>query len=108
MYTDVPFMLNDAQYFFSFYEVEIPTKVINLGVVVADAMLDKAGVGPLFDFAYASRKGHWYVAIEVYSNQEKDCLHTDALSREVVLKYLRTLQQEYLITHNYNETVFKD
>lgn len=108
VYDDVPFKLNEGQYFFSFYEVEIPTKILNLGVIVADVMLDQAGVSPVFDDVHSSRKGHWYIAIEVYSDKEKDCLHIDALSREVVLKYLRTLKQEYLITHNYNETVFKN
>jgi len=108
VYDDVPFVLNDSQYFYSFYEVEIPTKVVNLGGIVVDAMLDDAGVSPLFEDTYASRKGHWYIAIEVYSDQENDCLRPDALSRELVLKYLRVLKLEYLTTHNYNETVFKD
>lgn len=108
VYDDVPFTVNDAPYFFSFYEVEVPTKIINLGGVVADAMLTTAGVDPVFEDSYGSRNGHWYIAIEVYSDQEKDCLHTDALSREAVLKYLRTLKQEYLTTHNYHETVFRD
>lgn len=71
-------------------------------------IFDDAGIGPIFDDSYGSRKGHWYIAIEVYNDLEKDCLQVDALSREAVLKYLRTLKQEYLITHNYNETVFKN
>ncbi len=108
VYDDAPFILNNVQYVFSFYEVEIPTKIVNLGVMVADAMLDDAGIGPIFEDSYGSRKGHWYIAIEGYSDLEKDCLQDDALSREAVLKYLRTLKQEYLITHNYNEAVFKN
>lgn len=108
VYDDVPFTLNDATYFFSFYEVEIPTKIINLGGVIVDAMLDDAGLDPVFEDSYQHRKGHWYIAMEVYSDTEKDCLQPGALSREVVLKYLRTLKQEYLTTHNYNETVFRN
>lgn len=108
VYDDVPFIMNEATYFFSFYEVEIPTKIINLGGVFVDAMLDDAGMGPIFEDHYESRKGHWYIAMEVYSDAENDCLKPDALSREVVLKYLRTLKQEYLTTQNYNETVFKN
>ncbi len=108
VYDDIPFTINDSQYFFSFYEVEIPTKIVNLGGVIVDAMLDNAGVDPVFEESYGIRKGYWYIAIEVYSDLEKDCLQVDALSRDVVLKYLRTLKQEYLITHNYNETVFKN
>lgn len=108
VYDDVPFLLNDEQYFFSFYEVEIPTKIVNLGGLVADGLLDRTSVSPIFEPVYSFRQGHWFIAIEVYSDEEKDCLTPVALSREVVLKYLRTLKQEYLITHNYNETVFKN
>ncbi len=51
---------------------------------------------------------NWYIAIEVYSDFEKDCLLMDSLSREAVLEYLRILKKEYLSTHNYNEVVFKN
>ncbi len=108
VYDDVPFIINDTQFFFSHYEIEIPTKMLNVGGFVVDAMLDDAGVGPVFEDSYSSRKGHWYIAIEVYNDFENDCLNADALSREAVLKYLRALKQEYLTTHNYNETVFKN
>lgn len=108
VYDDVPFKINGQHYFFSFYEVEIPTKIINLGGVLVDAMLDNAGVDPVFEESYGTRNGHWYIAMEVYSDIEKDCLQSGALSRELVLKYLRALKQEYLTTHNYNETVFKN
>lgn len=105
---DVPFIRNDIPYFFSFYAIEIPTKVVNLGGILAGAMLDDARIGQIFEDSYGSRKGHWYIVIEVYSDLEKSCLQDNALSREAVLKYLRTLKQEYLITHNNNETVFKN
>ena len=54
------------------------------------------------------RSDNYYIAIEVYSDLEVDCLHVKSLSREVVLKYLRALKNEYLSTHNYNEVVFKN
>ncbi len=54
------------------------------------------------------RRDNWYIAMEVYSDAEKDCLQEESLSRELVLKYLRALKNEYLSTHNYNETVFKN
>ena len=54
------------------------------------------------------RKDNWYIAIEVYTDFEKDCLLENSLSRAAVLKYLRSLKKEYLTTHNYNETVFKN
>jgi len=114
VYDDVPFLVGDQQFFFSFYEVEIPDKTINLFPVVLDvftnAALGNDEMDPIFsggDAAY-SRMGNWYIAVEVYSDLEKDCLHMDSLSREAVLEYLRTLKKEYLSTHNYNEVVFKN
>lgn len=114
VYDDVPFTIEQQQYFFSFYEVEIPDKSINLIPAMLD-LITNAAVGndemdPIFsdgDATY-SRVGNWYVAIEVYSDLEKDCLQIKSLSREAVLEYLRTLKTEYLSTHNYNEVVFKN
>lgn len=107
VYDDVPFEIDGSQYFFSWYETEMATKKLNLGGMFVDALFGAAGIGPVVQ-DYASRKGHWYIAMEVYSDSENDCLKTTSLSRQTVLKYLTALKQEYLTTHNYNETVFKD
>ena len=108
VYDDVPFIIDGQQYFFSFYEVEIPTKTLNLFPILLDGLLDRAEMDPLLEEVYASRNGHWYIAIEAYSDLEKDCLQIKSLSRETVLKYLRSLKKEYLSTNNYNEVVFKN
>ncbi len=114
VYDDVPFEINTLTYFFSFYEVEIPDKTINLFPVVLDVFVNAAlgneDVEPIFsdDKNGVTRNGHWYIAIEAYSDHEKDCLKVGSLSREVVLNYLRALKKEYISTHNYNETVFKN
>jgi len=65
-------------------------------------------INPILEDTYSNRKRSWYLATEVYSDTETDCLVETSFSREVVLKYLRTLKKEYLATYNYNETVFKD
>ncbi len=113
VFDDVPFLLREKQYFFAFYEIDIPDKVLNLAPMVADALWNEVvydgqeetrGMQP----QDVLRKGNWYIAIEVYSDTEKDCLVKDSLSRETVLKYLSTLKKEYLATHNYNEVVFKN
>ena len=102
------------QFFFSFYEVEIPDKAIDLFPIALDVLLNKVlgneDMDPYFSDGNTgySRIGNWYIAIEVYSDFEKDCLYMDSLSREAVLKYLRTLKKEYLSTHNYNEVVFEN
>jgi len=111
VYDNVPFKINGEQYFFSFYEVEIPDKTINLTPMITSVMFN-ALIGDFedadIDEPTMSRNGNWYLAIEVYSDLEKDCLEINSLSREVVLKYLRALKKEYLSTHNYNEIVFKN
>ena len=112
VYDDVPFLIDDEYYFFAFYEVDIPTKILNLAPAIFSATLNAAleSEDDLDDVGGEDilRTDNWYIAIEVYSDKEKDCLHEDSFSREPVLNYLRTLKKEYLTTHNYNETIFKN
>ncbi len=107
---DVPFEINGQQYFFSFYEVSIPNKAINLFPTLFEAAFNAALNIEGEDVSQPEevRRDDFYIAIEVYNDLEKDCLQINSLSREVVLKYLRTLKTEYLSTHNYNEIVFKN
>lgn len=107
VYDNVPFESNGEQYFFSWYEVEIVDKSINVVPVLVDFILLASDMNPVFEEDYSSRRGNWYLAIEVYSDKDSDCLLETSLSREAVLKYLRALKKEYLATHNYNETLFK-
>jgi hypothetical protein len=105
----VPFLVQGQTFYFSFYEVEIPTKTINLIPLVLDVALNQAtDMDPVFDEAHTSRVGNWYIAMEVFSDREKDCLSDNSISREIVLSYLRELKKEYLATDNYNEVVFKN
>ena len=113
VYDDVPFKTGSNQYFFAFYEVEIPDKTLNLGPAMFQLLVNSAlgSEDPLENYNGDDdmiRSENWYIAIEAYSDLEKDCLADDSLSREAVLKYLRALKKEYLATHNYNETVFKN
>ncbi|WP_273568658.1 hypothetical protein [Maribacter halichondriae] len=110
VFDDIPFRLKGAQYFFSFYEVEIPDKTLNLFPVLFSATLNAALGNEDEDISEPTeiRRDNFYIAIEVYSDLENDCLGIESLSREAVLKYLRTLKNEYLTTHNYNEVVFKN
>ena len=105
----VPFQAEGNTYFFSFYEVEIPTKTLNLVPIVLDGVLSEAAnIDPVFEEVYSSRTGNWYIAMEVFSETEQDCLMDGSVSRDIVLPYLRQLKNEYLSTDNYNEVVFKN
>ena len=110
----VPFKIEEKEFFFSFYEVEIQDKALNLFPLVFDVAANATLQNDDFE-TYATnedttilRSGNWYIAIEVFSETEKDCLHEESASRDVVLPYLRALKKEYLSTHNYNEVVFKN
>lgn len=107
VFDDVPFSIAGEQYFFSYYEVDIPDKTINLLPIAVDVALLQADIDPTMEHHYQTRKGNWYIAIEVYSDSENDSLHTNSPSRETVSEYFRLLKNEYLATHNYNSVLFK-
>lgn len=108
VYDNVPFIVGQQQYFFSFYEVDIPNKTINLVPLAVDALLQSADLDPIMDGQYKTRSGNWYVAIEVYSDTEPDALHPNSDSHLPVSEYFRLLKNEYLASHNYNEVRFKN
>jgi len=111
---EVPFSIEEEAYYFSFYEVEIQDKALNIAPIFIDVLLNEALDNEDFEpvvsdtFDPVSRTGNWYIAIEVFSKKEKDCLAKDSQSRAKVLTYLRGLKEEYLSTANYNEVVFKN
>ncbi|MFS4466217.1 hypothetical protein [Maribacter sp. 2210JD10-5] len=113
VYDDIPFKIDEQQYFFAWYEVEIPNKTLNLAPMLVHLAVG-AALGdndPLENYDSGNeivRNGNWYIAIEVYNDLESDCLTDSSVFRESVLKYLRDLKKEYLATYNYNETVFKN
>ncbi|BFP41118.1 hypothetical protein FGF1_19630 [Flavobacteriaceae bacterium GF1] len=111
---EVPFQIDDNDYFFSFYEVEKKDKAINLIPLLFDVTMNAAFANEEFETYTATdentiyRSGNYYIVMEVFSKMEKDCLHDDYVNRARVLTYLRSLKEEYLSTHNYNEVVFKN
>ncbi len=111
---EVPFQIDGKTYSFSFYEIEKKDKSINLVPLLFDVALNTALGNEDMETYLATdensvyRKGNYYIAIEVFNQEEKDCLRENSTSRDEVLAYLRELKKEYLSTHNYNEVVFKN
>ncbi|MEM1338721.1 MAG: hypothetical protein AAF634_02255 [Bacteroidota bacterium] len=110
----VPFEVEGRPYFFSFYEVYFSDKVINLVPLLFDATVNAALGNEDFQ-TYTStgqntalKSDNFYIAIEVFSEDEPDCLRDTYPNKMSVLMYLRNLKEEYLTTHNYNEVVFKN
>tara|TARA_R110002012_G_scaffold263456_2_gene446564 strand:- start:234274 stop:234834 length:561 start_codon:yes stop_codon:yes gene_type:complete len=114
VYDDVPFNIHEDQFFFSFYEVAISDKSLNVATPFLAALGNKlleVGDEPSTIFnpdASVILTSNYYIAIEVYSDDEYDCLAKDSVSKEVVLNYLSALKNQYLATHNYNEVLFKN
>jgi len=104
---NVPFEIDDKIYYFSFYEVEIPNKTINFLPLFVDTALDNKGWDPMFEDVYLTRKGNWYIALMVSDYNNNDCLKSDYIHRDRIIKELKALRVEYLNTHNYLEALLK-
>lgn len=104
---NVPFFIDDEVFFLSFYEVEIPTKTINLLPIFIDAALDSNGYGPMLEDHEFYRIGNWYVALLVTDANMKDCLKSNHPSQEKVLQFLRDTRVEYLTTHDYVQALLR-
>lgn len=104
---NVPFEVDGELFYFSFYEVEIPTKTLNLLPIFIDAALQSNDSEPMLEDIYTSRDGNWYLAITVADPQMKDCLKENFAKRDAILKYLKAMRVEYLNTYNYLEALLK-
>lgn len=104
---NVPIHVEGKEFYLSFYEVEIPDKVINLLPIFANAALENTGMSPMFNDPDVMRFGNWYLALFVYDADMKDCLKSDYPSRKEILKHLQAIKKEYLNTHNYLEAMMK-
>lgn len=104
---NVPFEVNGKPFYFSFHEVEIPDKTLNIFPFFVDAVLHNQDMEPMFEDVYMSRTGNWYLVITVTDEGFNDVLAKDCPEKQDVVDYLKALRVEYLNTHNYLEALFK-
>ncbi len=104
---NVPFMINDREFYFSFHEVEIPTKTFNILPIFIDAALTNSDMDPMFEDNYFSRIGNWYIVVTVNDEAFNDALAENYVERKDIIKYLQHMRKEYLSTDNYLEALFK-
>ena len=104
---DIPFEINETVYYFSFYEVDIPDKTLNILPILVDSALEANNNESIFEDSYVSRMGNWFLVITVTDKDNKDCLHPDYIQKEVILEYLRKMRVEYLNTSNYLDALLK-
>ncbi|WP_299311953.1 hypothetical protein [uncultured Aquimarina sp.] len=104
---NVPFTVNDAEYYLSFYEVERSTKTINLAPLVIDAALEQNDHTPVLEELYTSRSGKWYVVLTINDKDFMDPLKENYPNRDEIVKFLKQLRKEYLSTSHYKSLFFK-
>ena len=103
---NTPILIDNETFYLNYYEVERTDETANVGLLIADTVLEEKTGLTAFDENYTSRKGHWYIIITVYDNDIKNSLLDKHPKKAEVLKYLKALKQEYLTTHNYEELLF--
>lgn len=102
---NVPFTIGEETLFISFYEVEIPTKTINLIPIFTDAVLEDKGYDPILSDYEFSRTGNWYIALMVTDSNITDCLNPKHKLHHKTLKYVKDIKTEYLNTSEYVQTL---
>jgi len=98
---NVPVSINNNKYFLSFYEVEIPTKTVNLVPMLIDGKLESSCSNAFLQDAYVSRKGTWYIVLTISDSKVNDCLHPKYTNRQEIISFLKKLRLEYLNTADY-------
>lgn len=104
---NVPFIIDDNEYFLSFHEVEIPTKTINLVPIFIDTGLKTKGYSPVLSEHQFSRIGNWYIVLTVADSKMIDCLDPKFANREEIIGFLKKTRMEYLTTSNYMDALFR-
>lgn len=104
---NVPFTIDNEEFYFSFYETEIPTKTINLIPIMLNAKAEQNGNEPWLEGFEFSRNGNWYLVLTISDSNMGDCLEPNHRSREKALRHLQDLKKEYLNTNNYLEAWFR-
>lgn len=93
---NVSIIINGKTHNFTIYEVEKSTKTVNLIPILIDLSRTAKDKEALFEDAYSSRSGSWYLAITVSENAIKDCLNSNDAHRLEVIEFVDFLRLSYL------------
>lgn len=103
---DVPFQIDRQSYYFSSREAEKINETFNIVPLLLDKITEHKGYGgPYLNAVYTSRKGHWYILINVFDNEGNDALHPKHPEQKEVIKYLEKMRTSYLSHQNYYEVL---
>lgn len=104
---NIPFEIENTTFYFSFHEIGIPTKTLNLIPIFLNAKAEQKGNVPIAEDLEYSRKDSWYIAITVSNDSFGDCLNPTFKKQEAIVQFLKTMRVEYNTTNNYNEALLK-
>lgn len=104
---DIPFNIDGVNYYLSFNEAEIPDKTLNLLPIAVDLATSNSDLQTDFSDIYTFRSDNWYIAISVTDEDSENCLEPLYPFRQSIIDYLKNLKEEYLITNNYLEFLFR-
>jgi hypothetical protein len=103
----ISFSVDGKEYYIAIYEREKATTTVNLVPLATDLSLEANDLDPVFESAYTSRKGHWYLILLVTNDDGEDALNPSYKERQKVIDYLVDLKKEYLTTQDYVRAYLK-
>ena len=104
---NVPVEIGEKLYYFSFYETEKSTRVINLINPIVNRALDNKGITPILNEDNRARKvgTTWYIVLMVTDEDFNDALHPNYGKHSEIAAFAKAMQAEYLSMSNYNQAI---
>jgi len=99
--SNVPVVVDNHNYYISFYETEKKSRVVNLIPAIANEIMDRKNVPISIDEPPIVRGGTWYIALMISDEQFNDALSPQYHRHQDMLKYAKSIHQEYLGTRIY-------
>ena len=74
---NIPVVIDEKNYYVTFYEVKRTTKTLNLVPMVIDAALDANGHSGFMESTHTSRSGTWYIALTMTDTEAQDAVNPE-------------------------------
>ncbi len=98
---NVPIVVDDKNYYVSFYETEKKSRVVNLIPGITNEILNSQNIPISLDEPPIVRDGTWYIALVITDETYKDALSPSHVHHKAILEFSQSLQNQYLSTSNY-------
>ncbi|TVZ52123.1 hypothetical protein [Dokdonia sp. Hel_I_53] len=105
--SNVPVIINEKQFYISFYETDKKTQTINLIPILIDAKRESNGNEAVLRDIYSSEWNRWYVILLITAENFQDGLNPSYSHYKEVKEFAESLKDEYYRTSNYNQTILQ-